>query len=60
MSRHSENEILSYFYPLPHPNLKITCQYGPMAEIGEPENLVPEGFWARFVKNGGILGGKER
>ena len=21
-----------------------------MAEIGGPENLVPEGFWARFVK----------
>ena len=25
-----------------------------MAEIGEPENLVPEGFWARFVKTEGF------
>ena len=26
----------------------------PMAEIGELENLVPEGFWARFVKTEGF------
>ena len=25
-----------------------------MAEIGELENLVPEGFWARFVKTEGF------
>ena len=25
-----------------------------MAEIGEPENLVPEGFWARFIKTEGF------
>ena len=25
-----------------------------MAEIGDPENLVPEGFWARFVKTEGF------
>ena len=25
-----------------------------MAEIGELENLVPEGFWPRFVKTEGF------
>ena len=29
-----------------------------MAEIGEPENLVPEGFGARFVKTEGFWEGK--
>ena len=26
----------------------------PMAEIAELENLVPEGFWARYVKTEGF------
>ena len=31
-----------------------------MAEIGEPENKVPEGFWARFVKTEGFWEGNSR
>ena len=31
-----------------------------MAEIGEPENLVPEGYWARFVKTEGFWEGNSK
>ena len=31
-----------------------------MAEIGEPENLVPEGFRARFVKTEGFWEGNSK
>ena len=32
----------------------LVQNYNPMAQIGEPENLVPEGFWARFIKTEGF------
>ena len=37
---------------------KIVIEDYPMAERVDPWILAPEGFWFRFAKNKGILGGK--